>query len=357
LTSLSDGTLDHLREVADWPDLSETRYEIVEPIARGGMGTVYLANDRHLRRPVALKVLHALAPGPEAGERMLREARIIARLEHPGIVPVHDVGTLPDGRIFYAMKRVAGERLDRQVRAGLPLSERLRLFERICEAVAFAHAHGVVHRDLKPENVMVGAFGEVLVLDWGLAKLRSDSVSPPAGPTAAPDGAGLPGQTAHGTVLGTPGYMAPEQARGDVAGIDERTDVYALGAILYFLLVGRTPGRAPAPPSQGPTATWPEGRAAGTPLIERPRQADPALPRPLEAICLKALGAAPADRYPSVSELAADIGRFLAQGPVQAYREGWLERAGRVYRAHRTVALLVLAYLVMRTLLLLFARV
>jgi serine/threonine protein kinase len=183
VTSLSDGTLDHLRQVADWPDLSATRYEIVEPIAQGGMGTVYLANDRHLRRPVALKVLHAPASGPEAGERMLREARIIARLEHPGIVPVHDVGTLPDGRIFYAMKRVAGERLDRHLRAGLSLSGRLRLFERICEAVAFAHAHGVVHRDLKPENVMVGAFGEVLVLDWG--RPSSDPI-PPLGSWARP---------------------------------------------------------------------------------------------------------------------------------------------------------------------------
>jgi serine/threonine protein kinase len=357
VTWLSDGTLEHLRQVADWPDLSDTRYEIVEPIARGGMGTVYLAHDRHLRRPVALKVLHAPTPGPEAGERMLREARIIARLEHPGIVPVHDVGTLPDGRIFYAMKRVAGERLDRHLRAGLSLSERLRLYERICEAVAFAHAHGVVHRDLKPENVMVGAFGEVLVLDWGLAKLLSDSPPGPLGPTTDAGRAALPGQTAQGTVLGTPGYMAPEQARGDVEGIDERTDVYALGAILYFLLVGHTPGRPADPQSQGPTATWPQGREARTRPIEAPRQADPALPRPLEAICLKALGADPADRYPSVSELAADVGRFLARGPVQAYREGFLERAGRVFKTHRTVTLLVLAYLVMRTLLLLFARI
>ncbi len=352
MTSLSDGALDHLWQVADWPDLSDTRYEIMEPIARGGMGTVYLANDRHLRRPVALKVLHAPTLGPEAGERMLREARIIARLEHPGIVPVHDVGTLPDGRIFYAMKRVAGERLDRYLRAGLALNGRLRLFERICEAVAFAHAHGVVHRDLKPENIMVGAFGEVLVLDWGLAKLRSDS--PPGPQTAAP---GLPGQTAHGTVLGTPGYMAPEQARGEVEGIDERTDVYALGAILYFLLVGHPPGRPPDPHSQGPTATWPQGREAWTRPIEPPRTADPALPRPLSAICLKALCATPADRYPSVSAFAADVGRFLARGPVHAYPEGLLERAGRVFRTHRTVALLVLAYLVMRTLLLLFARI
>jgi serine/threonine protein kinase len=355
VTSLSDRTLDHLRQVADWPDLSLTRYEVVEPIARGGMGTVYLANDRDLQRPVALKVLHAPTPGGEAAERMLREARVIARLEHPGIVPVHDVGTLPDGRIFYAMKRVAGDRLDRFVRAGLSLNGRLRVFERICEAVSFAHARGVVHRDLKPENVMVGAFGEVLVMDWGLAKVRSDPDRGTQAPPLAPGVRTASGETGHGTILGTPGYMAPEQARGEVEGIDERTDVYALGAILYFLLVGHSPGSAP-PPSHGSTWTWPRGRQEPAPALERPREADPALPRPLEAICLKALGASPSERYASVPELAADVVSFLGGGPVQAYPENVLERVGRVFRKHRTPILLVLAYLVMRALLLFFAR-
>src|SRR5262249_32921974 len=178
---LAADALDRLRSAAQWPDLSQTRYEVLEPIARGGMGTVYLARDRDLEREVAIKVLSVPEPGPGAAERMLREARIIARLEHPGIVPVHDVGTLPDGRVYYAMKRVSRRRL--HALAGEPLADRLRVFERICEPVAFAHAHGVVHRDLKPENVMVGPFGEVLVMDWGVAKIvvgSANDLAPPS---------------------------------------------------------------------------------------------------------------------------------------------------------------------------------
>jgi len=170
----SDRALDRLRQVAQWPDLTGTRYELQGEVARGGMGVVYLARDRELERDVALKVIAVEASDSETAERLRREARTIARLEHPGIVPVHDVGTLPDGRVFYAMKLVTGKRLDELVKDGLPLRERLRLLLRIGEPVAFAHAHGVIHRDLKPENVMVGPFGEVLVMDWGVAKHRGD---------------------------------------------------------------------------------------------------------------------------------------------------------------------------------------
>ena len=154
------------------------RYRILRELGRGGMGAVYLADDTVLGRKVALKVVATGVSDPAAAERMLREARIIARLEHPGIVPVHDAGALPDGRVFYAMKRVDGSRLD-ALAPGMPLAERLRVFQRVCDAVAFAHAHGVIHRDLKPSNVMVGRFGEVLVMDWGIAKLR-DSIEPQA---------------------------------------------------------------------------------------------------------------------------------------------------------------------------------
>src|SRR6185503_12470601 len=171
---LSDAAVDHLREVADRPDLAQTPYELQEPIARGGMGTVYRARDRRLDRDVAIKVMNAPAPAPAELERMRNEARILARLEHPGILPVHDLGALPDGRLFYVMKLVRGQRLDEAI-AEQPLHARLRTFGRICEAVAFAHAQGVVHRDLKPENVMVGPFGEVLVLDWGVAKILRES--------------------------------------------------------------------------------------------------------------------------------------------------------------------------------------
>jgi len=152
MTELSDRAIAHLREVVDWPDLSGTRYELARELDRGGMGVVYAARDRELQRDVALKVLATAVAGTETAERLRREAQIIAGLEHPGIVPVHDVGALPDGRVFYAMKLVSGQRLDLFLRSNRPLAERLRVFLRIAEPVAFAHAHGVIHRDLKPRT-------------------------------------------------------------------------------------------------------------------------------------------------------------------------------------------------------------
>jgi len=353
----SDDALDRLREVTQWPDLSGTRYELVGEVARGGMGVVYRARDRELERDVALKVIAAFAADPDTTARLRREARILAHLEHPGIVPVHDVGELPDGRVYYAMKLVTGERLD-ALAAGLPLRERLRLLLRICEPVAFAHAHGVIHRDLKPENVMVGPFGEVLVLDWGVAKHRAEpgvaggSEAPAlAAPVAAP------GATAHGTVVGTPAYMAPEQSRGEVERVDARSDVYALGAILYFMLAGRAPGRPLVSP-EAPTRTWAGPRPADLgPGIAAPRELVPGLPRALEAICLKAMAVEPERRYAAVTDLASDVGAFLEGERVSAYPEGLLGRVRRFAVKYRTPILLVLAYLVMRVVLLLVARV
>ena len=241
---LSDAALDRLRAAAaDSPDLSGTRYELVEKLGEGGMGSVYRVADTALGRQVALKAIRVVDSSGEIAARLRREAKIIAQLEHPGIVPVHDVGTLPDGRVFYTMKLVQGRRLDRYTSEADGVAGRLRTFHKICEAVSFAHARNVLHRDLKPQNIMVGSFGEVLVMDWGLAKvLKAEALAETDGQEkwlrqeTRTDANGHAPDTSHGAVLGTAGYMAPEQARGEVASIGPRADVYSLGAVLKFLL-------------------------------------------------------------------------------------------------------------------------
>jgi serine/threonine protein kinase len=334
----------HLRRVAEWPDLGETKYRLLEELGRGGMGMVYLAEDTVLERRVALKVVATAASRPGAAQRMWNEARVLARLEHPGIVPVHDAGALPDGRIFYAMKRVDGKRLD-ELAPALPLPERLRTFQRICEAVAFAHARGVVHRDLKPENVMVGPFGEVLVMDWGVAKALAGgeaAPSPEVGASAAV------AETAAGTVLGTLSYMAPEQAEGGAERVGTPADVYALGAILYFLATGRAPFDGPAAELRA------RGGARDEPVA--PRRLDPGIAPALEAIILRAMAVEPGGRYASVEDLSAEVARLLDGERVLAHREGVLDRARRFFARYRTPILIVLAYLVMRAVLILYGR-
>ena len=328
---LPDATVHHLRGVADWPDTSGSKYRVTELLGAGGMGSIYAAFDTTLEREVALKVLHGLVHDAAGTARLLQEARILAQLEHPGIVPVHEVGTLADGRTYYVMQRVRGERLDALVARDLPRAERLRIFGRICEAVAFAHAHGVLHRDLKPENVMVGAFGAVLVLDWGVAKrLEVDPTPAVTAPHVTLDRTAAT-QTQPGTILGTPAYMAPEQRQGRIGELDARTDVYALGALLHFLLVGRPPEVDAARPLS----------AAG-------------IPRPLIAICCKALAPLPGDRYDGAAALGDDVGRFLALLPVGAWREGPLAWMARTARRHRFALALLATYLIVRAVLFFF---
>jgi eukaryotic-like serine/threonine-protein kinase len=322
VTALSDAAIRRLRDAADAPDVTGTKYEILERLGQGGMGTVYRAHDRELHRDVALKVVRLPEASPDIAARMLREAHTLARLEHPGIVPIHDVGTLPDGRAFYAMKLVRGAPLDALPPA--PLAERFRIIQRLCEAVAFAHAHGVIHRDLKPQNVMVGPFGEVLVMDWGVAKVLDARTSLGTATHGASSGDESP-TTGHGVVLGTPGYMAPEQAAGEPGLVDARADVYAIGAILRDLV-------ASALPDDG---------------SERPaRRRD--LPRPLRAIIAKAMAEDPAQRYSDALALARDAGAFASGDPVTAYRENLFERGRRVAIRYRTPILLVVGYLLMR---------
>ncbi len=339
-----DTTVDRLCQLVrdDVPD--DSRYRIIEQIGQGGMGTVYRADDLALGRPVAMKVLRDGGMSADSVDRILREARVIARLEHPGIVPVHDAGRLPDGRVYYIMKLVNGRRLDEYANSAASMHERLRVFERVCETVAFAHAQGVIHRDLKPQNVMVGEFGEVLVLDWGVAKVAREPSGD--GSSIAADSFGSTSdarQTAHGTILGTPAYMPPEQARGDIERVDERSDVFALGGVLYFMLAGKPPRTAP-------------GNAASELVLVPPRQLNREIPRRLESICVKALSAEPSQRYTSAAELATDIARFLNGQAVLAHREGLHERVARWAWWYRAPILIVAAYLVMRALLILWQR-
>ncbi len=260
---LTDSIVDRLRHVAALPDFTGTRYELESQIGRGGTGVVYAARDRQLNRPVAVKVFDFALPG---------EAQLIAQLEHPAIVPIYESGTLTDGRSFYAMKRVLGEPLDRYVEGSPSLAERLRVIRRVGEALAFAHARGVIHRDLKPQNVMVGEFGQVYLMDWGVQ-----------------------------TVAGTPAFRAPEPE------LDQRSDIYALGLLLRFML------------QQAP-------------------------PPALRAIADKATRAHPAERYARVNEFLADIERFQDGLAVEAWSEPLWHRVRRFGSRNALLLWLFAAY-------------
>jgi serine/threonine protein kinase len=272
---VSDTILDHLRHVAALPDLTGTRYVVESEIGRGGMGVVYAARDAELDRRVALKILEA---------SFAEEPRVIARLEHPAIVPIYDAGRLPDGRVFYAMKLVAGLSLDRYLAESHTLAERLRVLRRVGEALAFAHSRGAIHRDVKPQNVMVGEFGEVYLMDWGVE-----------------------------AVAGTPAFRAPE------ARLDSRSDIYALGALLQFVL---------------------------------PESAPPAL----QAIAAKAMHLDPDARYSSASALLADLERFQEGRAVEAWSEPWWHMLRRFTSRNVVLLGLLAAYALVKIVVFLVRR-
>ncbi|MCK6488413.1 MAG: protein kinase, partial [Planctomycetes bacterium] len=316
------------------------RYQVAGTVGSGSQGVVFEVLDQDCRRRIALKTLRDRGRNQqEAVSRFVHEAQITAQLEHPGIVPVHDLEVLPDGTVFYTMKRIEGANLADLIEhyqgepAGCAAVRRLRdelvqAFLKVCDAVAFAHSRGVVHRDLKPRNIMVGSFGEVLVLDWGLAKVLADGPDrheQAVGSVRTGGDGGDAHATLTGVAVGTPAYMSPEQARGLPA--TPASDIYSLGVVLYHVLGGVSPyerGDVRATMQQCVQGRW-------TPLGRRPGARG--LPRRLLAVVHKAMALAPADRYASVDALAADLRRFLAGDAVAAYRESPLE--GLLRQAHR----------------------
>lgn len=332
-----------------------TRFRILRPHAEGGLGQVFVARDEEVRRDVALKEIKPRwADDPDSRARFTREAEITGGLEHPGIVPVYGLGAYPDGRPFYAMRFIRGKSLKdamddfSRANAGTnPLSasernlEQRRLLQRlidVCEAIDYAHSRGVLHRDLKPGNIMLGRHGETLVVDWGLAKALGKSPADAArsaeqpsvsGPATLPELPLVPSSgdsepTMLGSAIGTPGFMSPEQAEGRLDLLGPASDVFSLGATLYQLLTG-------VPPYAEEDVL----RQAREARYALPRRVRPDIPRPLEAICLKAMAPLPQNRYASAKELADEIERWLAGEPVAAYPEGTVDRVLRWARKHR----------------------
>ncbi|MBN2309042.1 MAG: protein kinase [Candidatus Hydrogenedentes bacterium] len=341
--------------VREWPG----RYTLVKHHAKGGMGRILHVTDTHLARDIALKELlpDGLVNGASATTqpqhssvprmaRFLQEARITGQLEHPAIVPVYELGHRCNGALYYTMKLVRGRTLADAVKDATSLRERLSYlphFATLCHAIAYAHSRGVIHRDIKPGNVMLGEFGETVVIDWGLAKARGQSdihlremeesiANLQFQATPAPD-------TRNGSVIGTPSYMAPEQARGDIDRVNEQSDVYSLGAVLYTLLTG-------TPPFKGNTLrALTRDLAAESP--EPVARLEPDAPPELIAICERAMQKEPARRYASVKELVDDVERFQAGSIVRTYDYSFSEHLRRfVHRNHSILATVAAALLI-----------
>ncbi|QDV47378.1 Serine/threonine-protein kinase PknD [Stieleria neptunia] len=356
-------TKDNLDEAAtpipDRPTNDDAdRFRILRAYRQGGLGEVLLAHDRQLDRDVAIKQIKPRwADSEEARQRFIQEAKVTGRLEHPGIVPVYAMGTWPDGQHYYAMRFIEGDTMkdsiDRYHRPlqhsdstdvkGLQLRELLSRFVDVCNTIQYAHSKRVLHRDIKPSNIMVGPYGETLVVDWGLAKLLDEPVEESMTADLAraiAKGSGSTPTRIGGTV-GTPQYMSPEQAQGKLESIGTRTDVYLLGATLYQILTGR-------PPHQDDSISRLLKKiAAGT--LTRPRQIAADIAPPLESICLKAMAADPSDRYADPNQIADDVHRWMADQAVSVHKDPVSVRVNRWMRRHRTatstlaVTLLLLA--------------
>jgi serine/threonine protein kinase len=329
-----DGTVGGLSSGWSTPRTDGPRFRILRPHARGGLGEVYVAEDGEIRREVALKEIRTDRSSDEGSiGRFVREAEITGQLEHPGVVPIYGAGTYADGRPYYAMRFIHGQDLKDAIRefhaGGADFRSRafrtlLGRFVDVCQAVGYAHSRGVLHRDLKPGNIMLGRYGETLVVDWGLAKTLNQTEQ------ATSTGSVTSGDSHHthaGNVLGTPAYMSPEQAAGKIDQLGPATDIYALGGILHAILSGSAP-------VDGSTLEE---------VLDRVRRSDlrpipPSAPAGLGAISRKAMALRPEGRYAAASDLAADIERWLADEPVTAFRDPPLARAARWTRKNPATA-------------------
>ena len=323
------------------------KYDIKEELGRGGIGRVMVAFDRSVGREIALKELISSDGGkiPSLNRiksdeaRFLREACVTGQLEHPGIVPVYEIGGKPDGNRYYTMRLVRGVTLSQAIKDAGTLEKRLRLlphFRDICNAIAYSHSRGVIHRDIKPENIMIGEFGETVVLDWGLAKVRGEDDT-----TAGELREELNllkveniGMTLKGKAIGTPAYMSPEQARGDIDAIDERSDIYSLGAVLYEILTG-------VPPFKGKTVQETLENVKSSQPVDI-TIFEPSSPPDLCAVVAKTLTKEREARYQSALEVAKEIENFMSGGKIAAYEYSSWEMFRRFVAKNKSLSVLVL---------------
>ena len=334
------------------------RYKVLRAFAKGGLGQVSVAHDAEINRDVALKELQdKFLENTNLVERFKMEAEITGRLEHPGVVPVYGQGAMNNGNPYYVMRFVRGVEFQEEIdqfhsryedsplegEKRLQFISLIRHFVNVCNTIEYAHSRGIIHRDLKPSNVMLGKYGETFVVDWGLAKPvdSEEEISFDDKPNLLPASGSNVMPTQYGSTVGTPAFMPPEQAAGELAHVNNHSDVYSLGATFYYLLTGK-------PPTEGRDlvsiiASVIDGN------IKPPRNVAPWVPKPLQAICLKSMALVPRQRYESPLKLVADLENWLADEPVEAYPDNFAQRTARWFRRHKAFALTFVTALILIT--------